>query len=163
MGAKISGEIRTEEQDMIGKMRLDGFYYLLLSGRVHFALDDADEMNRVEVVAVEASTSIRTFVVTVLATFLPTRRSPPDVPPSRTLLQKAVSESGYSRIPVYDDNIDNIIGMVLAKSLIDYLDKPGWVEGIKHRYEEKRVLGREQGKGREGRDRESETLEIIVR
>ncbi|EKX42528.1 hypothetical protein GUITHDRAFT_141196 [Guillardia theta CCMP2712] len=62
---------------------------------------------RVEVVAVEASTSIRTFV-------------------------KAVSESGYSRIPVYDDNIDNIIGMVLAKSLIDYLDKPGWVEGIQH-------------------------------
>ena len=51
--------------------------------------------------AVEASTDIRTFV-------------------------RAVSESGYSRIPVYDDNIDNIIGMVLAKSLIDYLDRPDW-------------------------------------
>ncbi len=42
---------------------------------------------RVEVVAVEATTNIQTFV-------------------------RAVSESGYSRIPVYDDNIDNIIGMV---------------------------------------------------
>jgi CBS domain containing-hemolysin-like protein len=60
---------------------------------------------RVEIVAVEASTDIRTFV-------------------------RAVSESGYSRIPVYDDNIDNIIGMVLAKSLIDYLDQPDWIQGI---------------------------------
>ncbi len=41
---------------------------------------------------------------------------------------RAVSESGYSRIPVYDDNIDNIIGMVLAKSLIDYLDRPDWIQ-----------------------------------
>mmetsp|Transcript_16841 Transcript_16841/g.38364 ORF Transcript_16841/g.38364 Transcript_16841/m.38364 type:complete len:648 (-) Transcript_16841:93-2036(-) len=96
MGAKISGEIRTEEQDMIESV-LD----------LQDTLVTAIMKPRVEVVAVEASTSIRTFV-------------------------KAVSESGYSRIPVYDDNIDNIIGMVLAKSLIDYLDKPGWVEGIKH-------------------------------
>ena len=43
---------------------------------------------RVEIVAVEASTDIRTFV-------------------------RAVSENGYSRIPVYDDNIDNIIGLWL--------------------------------------------------
>jgi len=60
---------------------------------------------RVEIVAVEASTNVQTFV-------------------------RAVSESGYSRIPVYDDNIDNIIGMVLAKTLIDYLDRPDWMQGL---------------------------------
>lgn len=32
---------------------------------------------------------------------------------------------GYSRFPIFEDNIDNIIGMVLAKNLIDYLDAPG--------------------------------------
>ena len=28
---------------------------------------------------------------------------------------------------MYDDNIDNIIGMILAKSLIDVLDRPNGV------------------------------------
>jgi len=31
-----------------------------------------------------------------------------------------VRESGYSRIPVYDGEIDNIVGIVLAKSVLDY-------------------------------------------
>jgi len=31
-----------------------------------------------------------------------------------------VRESGYSRIPVYDGEIDNIIGIVLAKSVLDF-------------------------------------------
>jgi len=94
MGAKISGEIRTEEQDMIESVLdlQDTFVTAIMKPRV-------------EVVAVEATTNIQTFV-------------------------RAVSESGYSRIPVYDDNIDNIIGMVLAKSLIDFLDKPGWIDGM---------------------------------
>jgi putative hemolysin len=94
MGAKVSGQIRTEEQDMIESV-LD----------LQDTLVTAIMKPRVEIVAVEASTDIRTFV-------------------------RAVSESGYSRIPVYDDNIDNIIGMVLAKSLIDYLDQPDWIQGI---------------------------------
>jgi len=96
MGAKVSGQIRTEEQDMIESV-LD----------LQDTLVTAIMKPRVEIVAVEASTDIRTFV-------------------------RAVSESGYSRIPVYDDNIDNIIGMVLAKSLIDYLDRPDWIQGIEH-------------------------------
>ena len=94
MGAKVSGQIKTEEQDMIESVLdlQDTFVTAIMKPRV-------------EIVAVEASTDIRTFV-------------------------RAVSESGYSRIPVYDDNIDNIIGMVLAKSLIDYLDRPDWIQGI---------------------------------
>eukprot|EP00549_Striatella_unipunctata_P004411 CAMPEP_0118675280 /NCGR_PEP_ID=MMETSP0800-20121206/1364_1 /TAXON_ID=210618 ORGANISM="Striatella unipunctata, Strain CCMP2910" /NCGR_SAMPLE_ID=MMETSP0800 /ASSEMBLY_ACC=CAM_ASM_000638 /LENGTH=496 /DNA_ID=CAMNT_0006570585 /DNA_START=576 /DNA_END=2066 /DNA_ORIENTATION=- len=31
-----------------------------------------------------------------------------------------VRESGYSRIPVYDGEIDNIVGIILAKSVLDY-------------------------------------------
>ena len=31
-----------------------------------------------------------------------------------------VRESGYSRIPVYDGEIDNIVGIVLAKSVLDF-------------------------------------------
>jgi len=88
MGAKISGQIQTEEQNMIESV-LD----------LQDTLVTAIMKPRVEVVAVEASTDIQTLV-------------------------SAVAESGYSRIPVYDDNIDNIIGMILAKSLIDFLDKP---------------------------------------
>jgi CBS domain containing-hemolysin-like protein len=36
-----------------------------------------------------------------------------------------VRESGYSRIPVYDGEIDNIIGMVIAKNVLDF-----FVEGV---------------------------------
>ncbi|KAI2504018.1 DUF21-containing protein [Fragilaria crotonensis] len=34
-----------------------------------------------------------------------------------------VRESGYSRIPVYDGEIDNIVGIVLAKSVLDFFVK----------------------------------------
>ena len=35
----------------------------------------------------------------------------------------AVRESGYSRIPVYDGEIDNIVGIVIAKSVLDFFVK----------------------------------------
>ena len=34
-----------------------------------------------------------------------------------------VRESGYSRIPVYDGEIDNIVGIVIAKSVLDFFVK----------------------------------------
>ena len=40
-----------------------------------------------------------------------------------------VRESGFSRIPVYDGEIDNIVGIVLAKSVLDYFVKGVLVEG----------------------------------
>jgi putative hemolysin len=36
---------------------------------------------------------------------------------------KAFIESGHSRIPVYEDNIDNIKGLLYAKDLLNYWDK----------------------------------------
>jgi len=92
MGAKVSGALKSEEQEMIDSV-----------------LDLQDTMisdimrPRVEVVALEASTDISTFV-------------------------GAVSSTGYSRFPIFEDNIDNIIGMVLAKNLIDYLDAPATLQ-----------------------------------
>ena len=40
-----------------------------------------------------------------------------------------VRESGYSRIPVYDGEIDNIVGIVLAKSVLDFFIKGVLVDG----------------------------------
>lgn len=34
-----------------------------------------------------------------------------------------ISEKGYSRIPIYDDNIDNIVGVLYVKDLLPHLDK----------------------------------------
>ena len=39
-----------------------------------------------------------------------------------------VRESGYSRIPVYDSEIDNIVGIVLAKSVLDFFVRGVLVE-----------------------------------
>ena len=44
-----------------------------------------------------------------------------------------VQTSGYSRIPVYKDEIDNIVGIVLAKSVLDYF--VNGVVSIKNRRE----------------------------
>ncbi|KAL7539349.1 hypothetical protein ACHAXR_009210 [Thalassiosira sp. AJA248-18] len=40
-----------------------------------------------------------------------------------------VRESGYSRIPVYEGEIDNIVGIVLAKSVLDFFVKGVLVDG----------------------------------
>jgi len=58
-----------------------------------------------------------------------------------------VRDSGYSRIPVYDGEIDNIVGIVLAKSVLDY-----FVQG---------VLVKGDYKGRE-RDEEEEQAQLDV-
>ena len=34
-----------------------------------------------------------------------------------------IQENGYSRVPVYQDNIDNITGIIYAKDLLPYLDE----------------------------------------
>lgn len=37
---------------------------------------------------------------------------------------EAIIECGHSRLPVYEENLDNILGMLYAKDLIAYVDKP---------------------------------------
>ncbi|KAL7534398.1 hypothetical protein ACHAWF_004823, partial [Thalassiosira exigua] len=49
-----------------------------------------------------------------------------------------VRESGYSRIPVYEGEIDNIVGIVLAKSVLDFFVKGVLVEDYR------RPSGREE-------------------
>lgn len=45
------------------------------------------------------------------------------------MLQTAM-ETKYSRIPVYEENIDNIVGVLLTKDLLDYLELPSEHEQI---------------------------------
>ena len=49
------------------------------------------------------------------------------VPVNATLREvaKVAIETGYSRIPVYEEDIDSICGIVYAKDLIAYIDRPG--------------------------------------
>lgn len=39
-------------------------------------------------------------------------------------LMKVITESGHSRIPLYDSNLDNILGIIYAKDLLPYLRNP---------------------------------------
>lgn len=39
-------------------------------------------------------------------------------------LMKTISESGFSRVPLYQDNLDNIVGILYAKDLIPYIKNP---------------------------------------
>lgn len=39
-------------------------------------------------------------------------------------LLKIVKEAGYSRIPVYRDNLDNVIGILYVKDILDHFNQP---------------------------------------
>mmetsp|Transcript_2491 Transcript_2491/g.5533 ORF Transcript_2491/g.5533 Transcript_2491/m.5533 type:complete len:424 (+) Transcript_2491:795-2066(+) len=60
-----------------------------------------------------------------------------------------VRESGYSRIPVYDGEIDNIVGIVLAKSVLDF-----FVKGVLVDRDNRRANS--QGSSVNGREEEEE-------
>ncbi len=38
-------------------------------------------------------------------------------------VKELINESGYSRIPIYDNNLDNICGVLYVKDLLPYVDK----------------------------------------
>jgi len=40
-------------------------------------------------------------------------------------LMKIINESGHSRIPLYEDSLDKVIGIIYAKDLLPYLSNPG--------------------------------------
>ena len=35
---------------------------------------------------------------------------------------EVIRRSGYSRLPVYDEDLDHLVGVLLAKDLLDFLD-----------------------------------------
>ncbi len=47
-----------------------------------------------------------------------------------------INESGFSRIPIYEDNLDNIRGVLFVKDLIPYINKEeyGWQQFIRKPY-----------------------------
>jgi putative hemolysin len=78
---------------------------------------DAEEMEMIENVlelsdtAAEEIMTPRTDVVAV------------KVDDNLQTILKTISEAGHSRIPVYEKNIDNIIGLIYAKDLLDQVGK----------------------------------------
>ncbi len=51
-------------------------------------------------------------------------------------LQKVITQNNFSRIPIYDESIDNITGVLHAKDLLPYLNKKDdfkWQKEIKHK------------------------------
>jgi len=64
-----------------------------------------------------------------------------------------VRESGYSRIPVYDGEIDNIVGIVLAKSVLDF-----FVKGVLVDRDNRRANS--QGSSANGREEEEESIKF---
>ena len=51
-------------------------------------------------------------------------------------VKEIIMESGYSRIPVYDDNLDNIRGVLFVKDLLPYINEVdfGWQKLIRKPY-----------------------------
>lgn len=47
-----------------------------------------------------------------------------DINAPREKVIKVVLNEGYSRLPVYKDTIDNIVGVIYAKDLINYIEEP---------------------------------------
>jgi len=68
-----------------------------------------------------------------------------------------VRESGYSRIPVYDGEIDNIVGIVLAKSVLDFFVKGVLVDGEEYKKPASKsgddsIVNGDDGNGSEGNE-----------
>ena len=85
----------------------------ILTGIVRFVNTEVSEImrNRVEIVAVDLSSSL-------------------------SELKELFIRSGFSRIPVYEEELDNIRGVVYVKDLIEHIDEENfpWQEVIREAY-----------------------------
>jgi len=90
-------------------------------------LIDEDERRMIRrVMALEDTTAREIMVPRIDIVAVPSDSSFEDI-------ARAIVERGYSRIPVFEDTIDNIVGVVYARAVLDYLAngaKPGDVKGM---------------------------------
>lgn len=86
-------------------------------------VEAGEEEGVIEVEEKEMIHSIFDFTDTVAKQVMVPRTDMDCVPADTTLpdLLDVITKSGHSRIPIYDDNVDNILGVVHAKDLLKFL------------------------------------------
>ena len=86
---------------------LDPFDQKLISSLIHFKNRSAKEIMvpRVDIFSLSAETSIREAV-------------------------RSLAKEGYSRIPIYRDSLDQIVGVVLYKDLLKFFAHPSHEDGL---------------------------------
>ncbi len=114
LSQKANGDISAEEMDAAIKLTIKGNKhdkadFDILKSITQFGDVSVKQImtSRVDVVAISSDISFKEVM-------------------------KLIKKSGMSRIPVYDDNIDNIIGILYVKDFIKYIDAPDDFEWVKH-------------------------------
>ncbi|RLD44663.1 MAG: hemolysin [Bacteroidetes bacterium] len=103
---QVSMEDLSDAVDLVNEldnMEVDAEDQKILKGIATFGETDVKEIMkaRVDVFAIEVDTSFAEVL-------------------------NNVRDWGYSRIPVYEDSLDNIVGILYVKDLLDYLDKENY-------------------------------------
>jgi CBS domain containing-hemolysin-like protein len=99
---------------------------LITENELRLMLRSAEESGVLEAQEQEMIKGVIDLEETVVREVMTPRVEVVAVPETATLaeLWALVKEHGYSRLPVYRDTIDNICGIVYARDLLHYLDKP---------------------------------------
>lgn len=93
---------------------------------IRMLVDEGEERGAIEENEKKMINSIFEFDDRDVSEVMTHRMEVAAVPLHATLYEVArvVIETGYSRIPVYEEDIDSICGIVYAKDLIAYIDRP---------------------------------------
>lgn len=94
---------------------------------IRMLVDEGEERGAIEESEKKMINSIFEFDDRDVSEVMTHRTEVAAVPVNATLREvaKVAIETGYSRIPVYEEDIDSICGIVYAKDLIAYIDRPG--------------------------------------
>ena len=91
-------------------------------------IDENGSAPALEESEIEMIESIVEFKDTIVREVMAPRVDMKCIPVETTLSEarEKIVEYRHSRLPVYRDNIDNIVGVVLARDLLEYVGKEGW-------------------------------------